>query len=691
MAWYTKNYRRNLVDMHIDSWNKEFLSQFDPEKYFQCLKKAQVTGPMIYTHSHVGWCNWPSASGEMHPGWKGQNKIKQLFDLCNGDGMDVIAYYSLIYNNRAYLHHPEWRMIDLEGLGSRGDSKDKSGQDMMGGRGRYGLLCPNNKEYREYLIKQFAELVETYRFKGIFLDMTFWPMVCYCPSCRSRFKQETGLEIPETVDWSDKNWVRFQEAREDWMAGFALFSTAELKKLKPDLVVEHQYSTATHPWTFGITGKINAASDYMGGDLYGGFEQESYICKLYYGLTKAQPFEYMTSRCDPNLNDHTTTKSLEMLKLHAYITYAHHGAFLAIDAIDPRGTINEEFYDTLGQIYEESKGYEPFYTGELSADTGVYFSFTSKMDRNMEPKKALLKPGMNGNPHLDSSFGAGRALRKAHIPYRVLTDKDLPVLNRNKTLILSNLMFISGAEEEALVNYVAEGGALYLSGNVPGGLAKRLLGLELTGFTKEKVTYMAPFGKGEDLFAPYTQDYPLTIFGPQVTARQDGGQNISILAKTTTPYTDPADFSQFASIHSNPPGILTENPAVVCGSYGKGKVIWVAAPFETSNQIVHRKVFINLVKSLGAEGQVKTTAPEQVEIVLFRSEKSLQIHLVNLQENFPMIPIGPFTITVKSGGAVKALYLLPEKEEIPFVSKDGWLEFTVFGIDIFRMYEAELG
>ncbi|MDR0450248.1 MAG: alpha-L-fucosidase [Treponema sp.] len=689
MSWYTKNYRRNLVDMHIDGWDEEFLSRFDPEQYFRCLKKAQVTGPMIYVHSHAGWCNWPSASGEMHPGWKGENKIAKLFDLCCNAGMDVIAYYSLIYNNRVYLHHPEWRMIDIDGLGSRGDNPDPSQKTMMGGRGRYGLLCPNSKGYREYLKKQFIEITETYKFKGIFLDMTFWPMVCYCPACRARFREETGLDIPETVDWSDKNWLRFQKSREDWITEFALFATNALKELRPDIAVEHQYSTATHPWTYGITGSINEASDYMGGDLYGGFDQESFICKTYYGLTKNPPFEYMTSRCDPGLKDHTTSKSLEMLKLHAYLAYAHHGAFLAIDAIDPKGTLNEKFYETLGQVYDETKHYEPYYQGDLLADTAVYFSFASKMDRYMEPKRALLSGDMRGNPHLDSCLGSGRALRKARIPYRVLTDKDIPALHKNNVIVLSALMFISSTEEDALVKYVEEGGSLYMSGNVPGNLAQRLLGLELNGFTKEKVTYMAPAGEGEVLFDPYTKDYPLTIFGQQVIARNT--KNHHVLAKVVLPYTDPADFTKFASIHSNPPGKSTSYPSVIYGNYGKGKVIWTAASFEASDQSMHRKVFISLVKALrgSAPDPVKTGAPEQVEIVLFGNENLLQIHCVNLQEQFPMIPIGPFTISVRCASPVKKVYLLPRKKEIGFTQNDNYLEFTVEGIDIFRMYQAE--
>jgi hypothetical protein len=367
--WFETCYRRNLTDMHIDAWDEEFLSKFDAVKYFNNLKKAKIAGPMIYTHSHVGWCNWPSKSGAMHPLWKGENKIGQLFELCNREGMDVIAYYSLIYNNWAYEHHPHWRMIEVDGLPSRGGGAEKPEKEaMLGGHGRYGVVCPNNEAYRAFLKEQFEELVEQYQFKGIFLEKAFWPMISNCPSCRNRFNKETGKNLPEIVDWTNQDWLVFQNARERWMSDFTAYATKELKNLRPELAIEHQYSPATHPWTFGIRSSASDASDYVGGDLYGGFDQQSFCCKLYYGMTAAQPFEYMTSRCDPSLLDHTTSKSLEMMKLHAYLTYAHHGAFLVIDAIDPRGTLNEQAYTTLGEMFGETMKYEPFFTGKLTAD-----------------------------------------------------------------------------------------------------------------------------------------------------------------------------------------------------------------------------------------------------------------------------------------------------------------------------------
>lgn len=77
----------------------------------------------------------------------------------------------------------------------------RHGEDFKSGR--YGIVCPNNPEYREYVKACLTEMNTMYDFEGMFLDMTFFPEVCYCASCRERYKKETGKELPRKIDWKD--------------------------------------------------------------------------------------------------------------------------------------------------------------------------------------------------------------------------------------------------------------------------------------------------------------------------------------------------------------------------------------------------------------------------------------------------------------------------------------------------------
>ena len=66
--WIEGNYRRNLLDMHIDDWNELFLSRLNPEEYVSCLKEAGIQAAMVKARSHTGLNYWPGPNGRMHRG-----------------------------------------------------------------------------------------------------------------------------------------------------------------------------------------------------------------------------------------------------------------------------------------------------------------------------------------------------------------------------------------------------------------------------------------------------------------------------------------------------------------------------------------------------------------------------------------------------------------------------------------------
>ena len=113
--WYSDNYRRHLLDMHIEDWDEKFLSEFDPEEYFNNLKLAKIQCAMIYLQSHVGLCNFPTKVSEEHKAFVGNDKMKRLIKLCRENGIKVVGYYSLIHNNRAEIDHPDWKMVEADG------------------------------------------------------------------------------------------------------------------------------------------------------------------------------------------------------------------------------------------------------------------------------------------------------------------------------------------------------------------------------------------------------------------------------------------------------------------------------------------------------------------------------------------------------------------------------------------------
>jgi hypothetical protein len=694
--WFEKSYRRNLVDMHIEAWDESFLSRLDPDVYVEMLKTANVQSAMVYANSHIGYCYWPTKNGEMHPGLRGRDVFGDITSLCHTQGMDVIAYYTLIFNNWAYDHDPSWRILYEVGMPSR----------EIPPLGRYGVVCPNNSGYRAFVEAQVEEILNAYPLEGIFFDMTFWPGVCYCAACRARYAREVGGEMPATIDWQDPKWIAFQKKREEWLLDFASFATSKAKRLQPEITVEHNSAPLTQPWFVGTTLGLREYNDYIGGDLYGGFAEQSFVCKLYRSISRGRPFEFMTSRCYPSLRDHTTLKSKDMLEVHTFLAMAHNGAFFFIDAIDPVGRQNHKVYERMGDIFRRSQAYEPYLGGEMCQDVAVYFSLDAKMDLDDNGKPANL--GSRRMPHLDAALGAAKTLKEKHIPFGVISKNNLRDAGRYSVIILPDVLVLGEDEAQALTRFVENGGALYASGQTDLTHLSDLFGIETEGLTTETVTYITPAFQGARWLPDIDPAFPLSIIGAttslggsaegggvgngrQVKARAKNPDNV--VATLTLPYTDPSDTKKMASIHSNPPGIGTDYASIVYRRHGKGHVIWVAAPMEAADQEPHKSVFAHITRTL-ANGPLsfEVDAPPAVEITLFHQpEKKRYIaSLINEQELLPPVPACNVAVRVRvDGHRVTRALLLPDESPLPFEAKGDYVEVMVSELRIFQMLALE--
>lgn len=703
--WYKDKYRRTLLDMHIEDWDERFLAEYDPQEYFRMLKAAQVTAPMIYIQSHVGLCYWPTKTGVVHRAFtEKEDMVKRLIDMCHEDGMDVVIYYSIIFNNREYDCHPSWRM------------KDGYGRDSRENGGRYGLCCPNNEEYRQFVKAQIKEFCEYFDFEGVFFDMTFWPEVCYCDSCKARWEEEYGGPMPEVVDWNDARWVAFDRKRHEWMAEFANLCTDEVHRYKSQATVEHQYGNSIAFWRFGNNENVSQASEYIGTDLYGGIREQSFACKAWYNLTQNQPFQYMTSRCYPSLSEHTSTKSRDQLRQCVAMTYLHHGASMLIDAIDPVGTVDERVYELMGEIYGETKAYEPYLNhGEMVYDVSLYFNLNGKYDARANGLHVMdhqldRDTGSAGKmPHFDALMGASNILASAHIPYGIINNWKRERMFGHKVLVVPDAPGMSVEEADLIISYVADGGGLYLSGQCHPKLLKEFFDTEAAGYTKGRMTYLAPVeSDGQIMEGYFTKKYPLVMFEQAVKLKET--YRGDVLATLTFPYTEPgirwsmfptdvheeeyvsidSPVYPFSTIHANPPGIDTEEPGILYTRYGKGQVIYSALPIERAQRFQHDRIFVNIIKMLaGGTFSISCKAPESVECVMFedREKKEILVGVIETRSGYEIPDTPGISITIPAEEAPQSVCLLPEEHELPFVYEDGKVRIDLEPISIYAMIQ----
>ena len=160
---------------------------------------------------------------------------------------------------------------------------------------------------------------------------------------------------------------------------------------------------------------------------------------------------------------------------------------------------------------------------------------------------------------------------------------------------------------------------------------------------------MRPTEAGKDIFEGFGSLTPLTVPMAQMTAEITDPEGITVLATRVLPYTL-TDTEDFAAIHSNPPGIYTDEPCVILKDTGKGKLLWSAAP---------------------------------MEVIGWEKDDSDYFAVINEQEESPVVPMHDIYIDVKKPD--KKAVLLPEETELQTEVLGDTLRIYLPKVEIFRM------
>ncbi len=673
--WYSKIYRRHLADMHISDWDDSFLSEFSPETYVENLKIANVENAMIYIQSHTGLCYFPTKSGIMHKAFaRKEDMIKRVIDLCHMNNLLVTGYYSLNYNTCEHDRHPDWRMLTENGKSIRenGGSKEGHALDFASIKdGRYGLCCPNNMDYRNFVYEQIDEIVEYFELEGMFFDMPYWHHTCYCNKCKKRWEKEVGGNIPVRPTPGSGEYLKLITKKYEWMGEWIQSITNYVKMKNSDLSIEYNFASAIAGNSENGCGEeVNNASDFVGGDLYGGIINHSLACKFYKNITKNQPFDYMFSRCKPALRTHTLTKTHDEMKTEVMMTAAHHGASLVIDAIDPIGTMDNRVYERIGKIFDYEAKYEKYLTGDMVEDVGLYYSMRSRFNSYGEEFD-----------NLSCSKLVTETLIANHVPFGVCGS--FCDIYKYKMLVIPCVCETEDKDNERIIDYVEKGGNVYISGAENRDLIEKLTSGKCMGRTMENNIYIAPKMEYEEMFGEFNAKYPLPFDSTAPIIEVENSNDV--IAKITLPYTKP-DEVRFASIHSDPPGKNTEMPAIIIRNYGKGKVIWSAVPVEAIKMYEYQNLFMNFIYQLCHNPSFKSNAPQYVEITLFDAGEYFTVNTVLASEKAKTDVIPPFKIEVKCERKPNSVLFLPDNIEISFEYSEGYVIFNTRELNVFDMY-----
>ena len=127
--------------------------------------------------------------------------------------------------------------------------------------------------------------------------------------------------------------------------------------------------------------------------------------------------------------------------------------------------------------------------------------------------------------------------------------------------------------------------------------------------------------------------------------------------------------------------------------FGKGRAVWVAAPFESVQEKVNHQLFLALLRRiLAGPYRFEVDTHPAVEMTLFHQpeKKRLLAGLLNLQRQLPQVPVAAgVRVLPLPGRPVRRVVRLPQQTPVPFTKAEPYVEFRVEPFDTLAMFALD--
>lgn len=591
------------------------------------------------------------------------------------------------YGLKVYLHltansvadyvaeaHPDWMSISLK------DGKVKR---------IWGILfaCLNNPEFARLVHGRLETLIRESGADGLMVDETVnMYETCGCPSCRQRFQQDTGLDLPEAgadAAWFGDLGSPLYQTFLTWRLENNMRASRAIRDIllahRPDGVALTYYALPyleTAMADHGVTIDACDGADAVGWEV-GGWYQPNKVRKW--------PLFIATMKLVRAVSENRTGSIFLIDGCYSYPDFYFTWLLSLSQGAHQYGRRSPDAW--APPVLWEMK-HENYLAGLTSASEVAVYISARNHNLIASPRGSITRQ--------NSSLAVCNALTLAHIPYKVIVDKDLrataPLLQKARTILMMNVGLVSDAEAEALRHFVRDGGTLITSAE--------------TSLYDEKGRRRPDFALA-DVFGcrylrPVDEGSPLTLKGNHPLL---GGLTGEINHADGFLAVHAAETADVLATLQDETG--TEVPGLVANPFGKGRAVYFSGHPETGfylmecngNTVVPRpaddppdpamtSLFVNLVRNVAPAAVSVDNLPQGVVVETYNHQyqgaRGLQVHLLNLtgavsdllafdpdQKAFPGIaypavgsqlpdPGRPIEITVRGKDIREAFRLSPD-------------------------------
>jgi hypothetical protein len=645
----------------------------DPDAWRPYWREARIQGIIVNAGGIVAYypSEFPLHYRARHLG--DRDLFGEFVRAGREEGLAVLARMDI---NRAtqdfYDEHPEWFVTNPDGTPHSAD-------------GRY-FSCVNSDYYRTYIPAVLKEIIDRYRPDG-FTDNSWTGVgrrvICHCPACVRKFRDDCGADLPPAADWNDpayRRWVAWSyDCR---MENWDLFNRVTREHGGPDclwLGMVNANPMAGH----GQFADLRAAGerapivmcDHQSRDALNGFEQNGVNGALLHALAG---WDAIVPESMANYTRGVRTfrlgsnppKETQLWTLTGFSggisPWVHHIAAVQEDRRQLRNLPN------LLQWHEQNE--DALYDREPLATVGLLWS------------QANTDYYGRDNPGEETALpwhGWVRALTRARIPFVPVHADHIAretAKGRLRTLVLPELAVLTDAQAEALAAFSAGGGNLVVTGasGTLDGLGEprteqplaALTGVRLLGRTEGALEMRADWA-----YEPAHNYIRLPEDGtrhPIVSGFMDtdllplGGRlhrvelhpSMQTLATYVPPFPIyPPEFSWMREPQTDWPAIAAGTPA------GSGRVCYLAADLDRSYGRTHLPdqgdVLSAAVRwAAGDTLPLQVEGPGYLQCAVYRQAERMIVQLVNLSgaNAYPgyveeWLPVGPIRVAVRLQGS----------------------------------------
>jgi hypothetical protein len=588
--------------------------------------------------------------------------------------------------------HPEWFSRDREGNFCEVSE--------------HYVTCPNAAYYHERIPEVVREMLTRYDADGIWNNQgkfAAWDTgPCYCDTCRTLFRADSGSDIPADEDWSNPVWRRFNQWRYERITAWVKRMHAEIHAAKPDAIfiaaVQLMESLDTIrpggwdidywvPYQDVLTFECqrrNTAPWWPG-------IQAKYLSTLAPDkprwMTASYFYPWWRLYASPEAENRPW---IAQQFANGVSTWLHiNGGYS--DLFDRRGLA------PMREVMNRLASWERYFEGAVSgARVAIVFS------RHTQDNYGGAKPHER---YLDFIRGWYCALSEAHIAFDVISDKVLSAqrLSAYRTIVLSNLACVSDETAATIEAFAAGGGGVVASFDAG---TRDLDGDERVEPVFHGIVGGRRTGRREGLKSSYAKiedaDDPLLLGlgdtdlipneGALVEIRPERGRAVPLTLIPPVIAHSGATISipEYSAIKET-----TDIPVVIRGEHGKGRVVYFCNAMES---LFYRygfpdlgRVLANAVQWTLAEAPVlEVDAPDYVEATLMVQPGRKLVHLVVFAVGKPvntgwrhigrnLIPATNVTVRIAlaDGESVREVRLASSESPLPLQGTNGSAEVVV--------------